>query len=176
MEPYDLFWLEDVTPAEHQASLRLVRGHTTTPLAIGEIFNSVWDYELLIREQLIDYVRSAVTHTGGITHLKKLLEYAAMYQIKSGMHGPTDVSPVGMAAAMHLGLAIHNFGIQEYMKHDPKTDLCFLQTFRWQDGYLHPGDTPGLGVELNTDEAGKYPYISAYLPVSRLADGTIHDW
>ncbi|GAB3441896.1 D-galactonate dehydratase family protein [Streptomonospora sediminis] len=176
LEPYDLFWLEDVTPAENQEALRLVRHHTTTPLALGEIFNTVWDYQLLIREQLIDYVRSAVTHTGGITHLKKVLDYAAQYQIKSGMHGPTDVSPVGMAAAMHLGLAVHNFGIQEYMQHGERTDEVFQQSFTWQDGRLHPGDQPGLGVALNSDEAGKYPYARAYLPFNRLADGTVHDW
>src|SRR5882757_8064241 len=146
LEPYDLFWLEDCTPAENQAGLRLVRQHTTTQLAIGEIFNTVWDYQQLIREQLIDYVRSAVTHTGGITHLKRILEYAGQYQIKSGMHGPTDISPVGMAAAMHLGLAIHNFGIQEYMKHGAKTDAVFQQSFTWRDGLLHPGEQPGLGV------------------------------
>src|SRR3954468_6042363 len=95
LEPYDLFWIEDVTPAENPEALRLVRQHTTTPLAIGEIFNTVWDYQQIVREQLIDYVRSAVTHTGGITHLKKVLDYASQYQIKSGMHGPTDISPVG---------------------------------------------------------------------------------
>ena len=176
LEPYDLFWLEDCTPAENQEALRLVRQHTTTPLAIGEIFNTVWDFKDIIREQLIDYVRGAVTHMGGITALKKTLDYAAMYQIKSGMHGPTDVSPVGMAAAMHLGLAIHNFGIQEYMKHGAKTDAVFEQSYSWRNGLLHPGDKPGLGVELNQDEAGKYPYEQAYLPYNRLADGTVHDW
>ena len=176
LEPYDLFWLEDCTPAENQEALRLVRRHTTTPLAIGEIFNTVWDYQLLLREQLIDYVRSSVTHAGGITQLKKLLESAAQYQIKSGMHGPTDISPVGMAAAMHLGLAIHNFGIQEYMVHGARTNEVFEQTFTWRDGMLHPGDAPGLGVDLNVDEAGKYPYAQAYLPYNRLADGTMHDW
>jgi len=176
LEPYDLFWLEDCTPAENQEALRLVRQHTTTPLAIGEIFNTVWDYQTIIREQLIDYVRSAVTHTGGISHLKKVLEFAAQYQIKSGMHGPTDVSPVGMAAAMHLGLSIHNFGIQEYMQHGEKTNQVFRQSFTWSDGYLHPGDEPGLGVTLDVDEAGKYPYEQAYLPFNRLADGTVHDW
>ena len=176
LEPYDLFWLEDVTPAENQQALRLVRSHTTTPLAIGEVFNTVWDYQQIIREQLIDYVRSAVTHTGGITHLKKVLDYASQYQIKSGMHGPTDISPVGMAAAMHLGLAIHNFGIQEYMRHGAKTDQVFQQSFTWEGGFLHPGDRPGLGVELDVDEAGKYPYVQAYLPFNRLADGTVHDW
>jgi mannonate dehydratase len=176
LEPYDLFWLEDCTPAENQEALRLVRQHTTTPLAIGEIFNTVWDFKDLIREQLIDYVRGAVTHMGGITALKKTLEYAAQYQIKSGMHGPTDISPVGMAAAMHLGLAIHNFGIQEYMQHGAKTNATFRQSFTWTDGFLHPGDEPGLGVELDVDEAGKYPYVQAYLPYNRLADGTVHDW
>ncbi|PPF45416.1 bifunctional D-altronate/D-mannonate dehydratase [Pseudoclavibacter sp. AY1F1] len=176
LEPYDLFWLEDCTPAENQEALRLVRQHTTTPLAIGEIFNTVWDFKDLIRDQLIDYVRGAVTHMGGISALKKTLEYAAQYQIKSGMHGPTDISPVGMAAAMHLGLSIHNFGIQEYMKHGAKTDAVFQQSFTWNDGMLHPGDKPGLGVDLELDEAGKYPYIAAYLPYNRLADGTVHDW
>jgi mannonate dehydratase len=176
LEPYDLFWLEDCTPAENQEALRLVRQHTTTPLAIGEIFNTIWDFKDLIRDQLIDYVRGAVTHMGGISPLKKTLDYAALYQVKSGMHGPTDISPVGMAAAMHLGLAIHNFGIQEYMPHGARTDQVFQQSFTWTDGHLHPGNNPGLGVELDTDEAGTYPYAQAYLPYNRLHDGTIHDW
>ena len=176
LEPYDLFWLEDCTPAENQDALRLVRSHTTTPLAIGEVFNTVWDYQTLIKDQLIDYVRSAVTHTGGISPMKKILDYAAQYQIRSGIHGPTDISPVGMAAALHLDLAIHNFGIQEYMQHGDATNSVFEQSFSFSDGYLHPGNKPGLGVELNVDEAGTYPYQTAYLPFNRLADGTVHDW
>ncbi|MGW5582079.1 D-mannonate dehydratase ManD [Micromonospora chokoriensis] len=176
LEPYDLFWLEDCTPAENQEALRLVRQHTTTPLAIGEVFNTVWDYQTLIREQLIDYVRSAVTHTGGITAMRKLLDFAAQYQIKSGIHGPTDISPVGMAAALHLDLAIHNFGIQEYMKHTPLANEVFRQSFTFTDGYLHPGDQPGLGVELDEEVAARFPYEPAYLPFNRLKDGTVHDW
>ncbi len=176
LEPYDLFWLEDCTPAESQDALRLVRQHTTTPLAIGEVFNTYWDYQTLIREQLIDYVRSAVTHTGGITHLKKLLDYAAQYQIRSGIHGPTDVSPVGQAAALHLDLAIHNFGIQEYMQHADVTGEVFHTSFTFTDGLLHPGDRPGLGVEYDDEAAARFPYQQAYLPFNRLADGTVHDW
>ena len=176
LEPYDLFWLEDCTPAENQEALRLVRQHTTTPLAIGEIFNTVWDYQQIVREQLIDYVRSAVTHAGGITHLKKIMDYASQYQIRSGFHGPTDISPVGMAAQMHLGLAIHNFGIQEYMRHGEATDRVFRQSFTFEEGMLHPGDEPGIGVDLDLDEAARHPYEQAYLPYNRLADGTVHDW
>jgi len=136
----------------------------------------VWDYQTLIREQLIDYVRSSVTHTGGITAMRKLLDYAAQYQIKSGMHGPTDVSPVGMAAALHLDLAIHNFGIQEYMRHGELTNEVFRQSFTFADGYLHPGDQPGIGVELDEEAAARFPYVPAYLPYNRLKDGTVHDW
>ena len=79
------------------------------------------------------------------------------------MHGPTDISPVGMAAAMHLGLAIHNFGIQEYMKHGSKTDQVFEQSFTWTDGYLHPGENAGLGVELERRRGGQVP-VRAGLP------------
>ena len=177
LEPYDLFWLEDCTPGENQEALRRVRSQTTTPLAIGEIFNTVYDYQSLITEQLIDYVRSAVTHTGGISALKKIMDFAAIYQIKSGFHGPTDVSPVGQAAALHLDIAIHNFGIQEYMKHSSDTLECFRTSYTFTDGLLHPGNNPGLGVEYDETLAASFAYTPAYLPVNRLQiDGTMHDW
>lgn len=176
LEPYDLFWLEDCTPAENQDALRLVRSHTITPLAIGEVFNTVWDFQYLIRDQLIDYVRAAVTHAGGITPMRKILDYAAQYQIKSGIHGPTDISPVGMAAALHLDLAVHNFGIQEYMRHGDLTNEVFQQSFTFEDGLLHPGEQPGLGVTLDRAAADAHEYRAAYLPFNRMKDGTVHDW
>ncbi|MDN4480625.1 D-mannonate dehydratase ManD [Demequina muriae] len=176
LEPYDLFWLEDCTPAEDPTALRYVRDHTTVPLAIGEVFNSIHDYQTLITERLVDYVRSAVTHTGGITHLKKLADFAAIYGIKTGFHGPTDVSPVGQAAHLHLDLALHNFGIQEHMRHSEATLEVFRTSFRFEDGRLHPGERMGLGVEIDRDAAREHAYDPAYLPVNRLADGTVHDW
>ncbi|CAM3416012.1 D-mannonate dehydratase ManD [Kibdelosporangium persicum] len=176
LEPYDLFWLEDCTPAENQDGLRLVRRNTTTPLAIGEVFNSVFDYQTLVNEQLIDYVRSSVTHFGGVTPLKKLFDFAALHQIRSGIHGPEDISPVGMAAGIHLDLAIHNFGIQEYSGYTDLTHEVFPHAFTFTDGYLHPGDAPGIGVELDEQLAAAHPYAPAYLPVNRLLDGTVHDW
>ncbi len=176
LEPYDLYWLEDCTPAENQDGLRLVRQHTTTPLALGEVFNTVFDYQTLIQQQLIDYVRSSVTHFGGVTALRKLFDFAAVHQIKSAIHGPEDISPVGMAAGIHLDLAIHNFGIQEYAGYTDLTNEVFPHAFTFSDGYLHPGETPGIGVELNEELATAHPYTQAYLPVNRLHDGTVHDW
>ena len=176
LEPYDLFWMEDATPAEFQEGFRLIRQHTTTPIAVGEVFNSVWDAHDLVRNQWIDYLRMTVSHGGGITPAKKTADFCDLYQVKTGYHGATDLSPITMAAALHVGLAIHNFGIQEHMPHTALTDEVFPHAYTFSNGYMHPGDAPGLGVTINEEFAAKYPYQRAYLPVARLLDGTLTDW
>jgi mannonate dehydratase len=176
LEPYRLFWLEDPTPAELQAGFRLIRQHTTTPIAVGEVFNTIFDCQQLIQEQLIDYIRTTVVHAGGITHLRKIAHLAEMHQVKTGSHGATDLSPVCMAAALHFDLSIHNFGIQEYMRHTDETDRVFPHQYRFEGGVMHPGDAPGLGVDIDEALASRYPYERAYLPVNRTIDGTVHSW
>lgn len=176
LEPYRPFWIEDATPAEDQEAFRLIRQHTTTPLAVGEIFSSVWDCKALIENRLIDYIRATVLHAGGITHMRQIASLADLHQIRTGCHGATDLSPVTMAAALHLGLAIPNFGIQEYMRHTPETDAVFPHAYRFADGMLHPGDAPGLGVDIDEALAADHPYARAYLPVNRLEDGTMWSW
>jgi mannonate dehydratase len=176
LEPYALTWLEDPVPAELQEGYRLIRQHTTTPIAVGEVFNSVWDCAELIRGQLIDYIRTSVVHAGGLTHLRRIFDLAALHQVRSGSHGATDLSPVCLAAALHLDLAIPNFGLQEYLPHTAETDRVFPHGYRFADGYLHPAETPGLGVDIDEELAARYPYRPASLPVNRLADGTLHAW
>ena len=176
LEPYQLFWLEDLTPAENQEAFRLIRQHTTTPLAVGEVFNSIWDCKDLIQNQLIDYIRCTVVRAGGITHLRRIADLAALYQIRTGSHGATDLSPVTMGAALHFDTWVPNFGIQEYMRHTPQTDAVFPHAYSFDKGLLYPGDAIGHGVDIDEKEAAKYPYKPAYLPVARLEDGTLWNW
>ena len=176
LEPYRLFWLEDTVTAENQANFRLIRQHTTTPLAVGEVFNTIWDAKQLIEEQLIDYIRMTVVHSGGITHLRRVASLADLYQVRTGSHGATDLSPVCMAAALHFDISVPNFGIQEYMRHTPETDAVFPHGYSFADGMLHPGEAPGLGVDIDEALAAKYPYSRAYLPVNRLEDGSMTNW
>jgi mannonate dehydratase len=176
VEECALFWLEDPVPAEHQEGYRLIRRHTTTPLAVGEVFNSIWDCQALITEQLIDYIRTTVVHAGGVSHLRKIFSLAELYDVRTGSHGATDLSPVCMAAALHVDLSVPNFGIQEYMLHSEQTDAVFPHSYRFEDGFLHPGEEPGLGVELDEQLAGEYPYRPASLPVARRLDGSVHSW
>ncbi|MEP7242315.1 MAG: D-mannonate dehydratase ManD [Gammaproteobacteria bacterium] len=176
LEPYKLFWLEDVTPAENQEAFRLVRQHTTTPLAVGEVFNTIWDCKDLIQNQLIDYIRTTVVGAGGITHLRRIADFASLYQIRTGCHGATDLSPVTMAAALHFDTWVPNFGIQEYMRHTAETDAVFPHAYTFSDGYLEPGDAPGHGADIDEAAAARFPYQPASLPVARLQDGTMWNW
>ena len=177
LEPYQLFWMEDPTPADNPQAFRLIRQHTTTPLAVGEVFNSIWDCKLLIEEQLIDYIRATVTHAGGITHLRRIADLAALYQVRTGCHGATDLSPVAMGAALHFDTWVPNFGVQEYMPHSAQMLSVFPHDWRFERGMLYCGETPGHGVDIDEKLAAKYPYQRAYLPINRLQrDGTLWDW
>ncbi|MCF7982361.1 MAG: D-galactonate dehydratase family protein [Pseudomonadales bacterium] len=176
LDEFRLFWLEDSTPAENQEAFRLIRQHTVTPLAVGEIFNTIWDCRNLIQEQLIDYIRTTVVHAGGITHLRRIADLASLYQVRTGCHGATDLSPICMGAALHFDTWVPNFGIQEYMRHTEQTDEVFPHAYTFKDGYLFPGETAGHGVDFNEKLAEKYPYQRAYLPVNRLQDGTMWNW
>src|SRR5690625_7906653 len=85
-----------------------------------------------------------------------IMTIAGVKGIRYGFHGPTDVTPVSMTANLHLGLAIHNFGIQEYMPHSDVTLEVFRTSYRFEDGLLHPGEAPGLGVELDREAAAAH--------------------
>ena len=176
LEPYHLFWLEDPVPAELQDGFRLIRQHSTTPIAVGEVFNSIYDCQKLMERQWIDYIRAAVVHAGGITHLRRIANLAELYHVRTGCHGAADLSPVCLAAALHFDLSVHNFGIQEYMPHASETDAVFPHAYRYENGSMHPGEAPGLGVDIDEALAARYPYQRAYLPINRKFDGTMHSW
>jgi mannonate dehydratase len=176
LESFRLFWLEDAVPAENQAGFRLIRQNTVTPLAVGEIFNTIWDCKQLIEEQLIDYIRTTIVHAGGLTHLRRIADFASLYHVRTGCHGATDLSPICMGSALHFDLWVPNFGIQEYMRHSEETNAVFPHSYSFQNGYMYPGDAVGHGVDINEKLAAKYPYQRAYLPVNRLEDGTMWNW
>ena len=176
LEPYHLFWLEDTVAAENQAGFRLIREKSVTPLAVGEVFNTLHDCQQLISEQWIDYLRMTVSHGGGLTPMMKIAHFAEPFHVKTGCHGPSDISPVAMAACLHFGTAINNFGIQEYMGYADATEAAFSHDYRYRDGFIHLGDAPGLGVEFDESTVASQPYDPAYLPVNRLEDGTMFNW
>jgi len=176
LEPYRLFWLEDPVPAENPENYKLIREHTTTPIALGEIFNTIWDARLLMEQQLIDYIRTTSVHAGGVTGLRRIFDFASVYNIRTACHGPSDVSPVAMGANLHVDLWVPNFGVQEFSGYREATHEMFPHAWRRDGGYMHPGNAIGHGVDIDEKLAAKYPYERAYLPVNRLQDGTLWHW
>jgi len=177
VEPVGLYWLEDPTPADDQAALRLLRLHSTVPVAIGEVFNSIWDCNKLIEEELIDFIRVAVTYAGGVTHLKRVVDLAALHHVRTGFHGAPSHSPISMAAQAHLNAWAPNFGIQEYLVlGTQECDALFPSAHHMTDGMFYVSDAAGLGVDFDEKEASKYSYQTGSHPVVRLEDGTMGDY
>jgi mannonate dehydratase len=176
LEPYHLFWLEDPVAGELQEGLRFIRQHSTTPIAIGEVFNTIYDYSTLFTEQLIDYIRMPLVHGGGITHLLKVAAMGSVYHVNTGFHGATDLSPVNLAASIHFNMAVNNFGIQEYMPHQDIVNEVFKTNYMFENGFLTIDDSAGIGVDIDEKAALEFPYTMARLPVNRKTDGTMFNW
>lgn len=177
LEKYNLLFLEDASMAENQDTYKTIRQHTTTPLAIGETYNSIWDCKDLIQNQSIDYIRTAATHAGGITAMRRIADFASIYNVKTAPHGAPDLSPVCFAAHMHLNTWAPNFGIQEFVGLGNKeTQQLFKHGTRIESGVATVSDAPGLGIEFDEEAARAFPYKRSYLPVSRLEDGTLWNW
>jgi mannonate dehydratase len=176
LEPYHLFYLEDVLRPEYKESFRLVREHSTTPLAMGELFNTLWDCVPLIKEQLIDYIRCDLGHIGGITNARKIAALAEAFQVKTAWHGPADVGPPTHAANVSVDISIPNFGVQEMVFFPEATNEVIPGAPEFKDGYMMIRETPGLGTDVNEELAKKYPYKRAYLPTAKRKDGSVQDW
>jgi len=159
-EQFKLYFLEDPLSPEDNDWYRQMRAQTTTPIAMGELFNSPHEWTPLITERLIDYIRCHVSQAGGVTPCRKIAALAEQFGVKTAWHGPGDVSPVGHTAQLHLDLACYNFGIQEGGIISGVQAEIFKGCATFKDGYLWASDAPGWGIEVDEKLAAKYPFGS----------------
>jgi mannonate dehydratase len=157
-EKFKLFFMEDPLSPEDIAYFRQIRQNCATPLAMGELFNSPHEWQPLISERLIDYIRVHVSQAGGFTPARKLAILAENFGVKTAWHGPGDVSPVGHMANVTLDLVSYNFGIQEYSPFNQRTQEIFSDCPVMKNGYLWVSEKPGWGIEVNEKEAAKSPF------------------
>jgi mannonate dehydratase len=158
MEPFRLFFLEDALSPENIDYFRQIRANCTTPLAMGELFNNPHEWNILIKDSLIDYIRVHVSQAGGLTPAWKMATMAEAFQVKTAWHGPGDVSPIGHCANVTLDVVCRNFGIQEWTEPNDRINEIFEGYPQMKDGYAYPNDKPGWGVEVNESAAAKYPF------------------
>jgi mannonate dehydratase len=182
MEQYRLFYLEDVLSPENLDYFKQIRANCTTPIAMGELFNNPHEWNSLIRDSLIDFIRVHVTQAGGLTPCRKLAAMAEAFQVRTAWHGPGDVSPIGHCANLTLDVVCYNFGVQEWTFANDRVQEVFDGYPVVKDGYAYPNDKPGWGVEINEKAAAKYPFgsesgarkaLNGGWGVVRRADGTV---
>lgn len=188
LEAFDLFFLEDPVPLEQIEWLKVLREQTSIPIAQGELFNNACEWKTLITERYIDYIRVHLSQIGGITPARKLQIFAEQFGVRTAWHGPGDMSPVAHAANIHIDLAAQNFGVQEWSGIEPPNfviqDLkgpkgALLDVFpglpEFKNGYVYANDKPGLGVDIDEDEAKKYPCENTVTTwtQTRLRDGAL---
>ncbi|MBP7962941.1 MAG: bifunctional D-altronate/D-mannonate dehydratase [Caldilineaceae bacterium] len=174
VEQFKLFFLEDVLPPEHAPWFERIRQQTSTPLAMGELFNHPLEWQPLIANRQIDFMRMHMSQMGGITPAKRVAGFADLFGVRTAWHGPSDTSPVGHAANLHLDLWAPNFGIQEWYRPKELDYEIFPGLPEVRDGYLYPNDRPGLGIDIDEKLAARYPCQDEVIDwtQARLPDGT----
>ncbi len=175
LEQYRPFFIEDPLAPEDNGYFKFLRQHTTVPIAMGELFNHPLEWIDLISGRLMDFIRVHLSQVGGLTPARKLAALGEWFNVRTAWHGPSDVSPVGHACNVHLDLAIHNFGIQEYTPFREATREVFPGCPELKAGFLHVSDKPGLGIDFNEEAAKKYPLDPddpGYWKPVRRRDGT----
>jgi len=168
LEKYKLFFLEDPFPPEENDHFRLLRQQCSTPLAMGELFNTQHEYAPLIANRLIDFIRIHISQIGGLSIARKVAALSEFFGVKTAWHGPGDCSPVGHAAGLALELASYNFGIHEGYVFPQETREVFRGCPETKNGYMYANEAPGYGIDVDEKLAAKFPF-----PEGRTFD---HSW
>ncbi|MCB0110685.1 MAG: bifunctional D-altronate/D-mannonate dehydratase [Caldilineaceae bacterium] len=153
LEPYRLFFLEDLLSPEQIQWYRLVRQQCVTPQAMGELFINPHEWLPLITERLIDYVRVRVSKGGGITNCRKIATLCEWFGVRTAWQEGGDNDPVNQMAAVHLDMASYSFGIQEENHFAPAEYAICPGHAVLEGGYLYPNQQPGLGIDIDEEQA-----------------------
>ena len=182
VEKFKLFFMEDPLSPEDLSYFRQIRQQCATPIAMGELFNSPHEWQPLVADRLIDYIRMHVSQMGGLTPARKVAAFAEQFGVKTAWHGPGDVSPIGHMANVTLSVACYNFGVLEYSPFNARTQEIFKGCPVMKNGYLYPNDAPGWGIEVDEKLAATFPFgaetgargdLNGGWGVLRKLDGTV---
>ncbi|MDD3367913.1 MAG: enolase C-terminal domain-like protein [Lachnospiraceae bacterium] len=172
LDPFRLFFLEDVVSPEHVSWLREIHNYCTTPLSHGELYVNSNDWHDAVVNRGVDYIRCHISDIGGITPALRAAAFADSFGIRTCWHCPPDLSPVSASAIINIDLALPNFGLQEWsgietyqflqQSGDHDVDAAMHEVFSnipeyGNDGYVYGNELPGLGVDIDEKEAAKYP-------------------
>jgi galactonate dehydratase len=174
LEPFHPFFYEDPMLPDSPARMGDVQDRCAVPIATGERFTTLFEFQQLLENKGCAYVRPDLCLCGGLTGCKKVAALAEAQHVKVIPHNP--LSPVSTAACVQLDACIPNFALQEYTgeAEPPKSELL-QQPLRLEDGYLLVPEAPGLGIALREEALHKYPPLDKVLDTPLGYDGSVQD-
>ena len=173
LEEFNPFFYEDPMLPDSPAIMGEVAAKCNIPIATGERFTTIFEYQQLLEAKAAAYVRPDLCLCGGLSGCKKVAAMAEAHHVKVIPHNP--LSPISTAACVQLDACIPNFALQEYTgeSEPPKSELL-KNPLELKDGYITVPDGPGLGVEIN-EEALKMPEDPKVLDTPIGFDGSVQD-
>jgi mannonate dehydratase len=157
LQPYQMFYVEDILPPEELAYYRNIREICTTPQAVGEVFSHPLEVVPLVKDRLIDFIRCRVAATGGITPIKKLTTLCEIFGVRTAFQEGGENDPINQIASYHVDISSTAFGIQEENHFPPIVHEMFPGIGEIRRGYLYGSGKPGLGIDIDEALAAKNP-------------------
>ena len=172
LESFKLFFCEDLFAPEEAGHYKVLRQQCATPQAIGELWNNPHEWQPLVEERQIDFLRHHVSHIGGFTAARKIAAFAENYEVKFAWHGAPN-SPIGHMTNLTLDLTCNNFGLHEHFDYPPVVEDIFQGHVQIKDGYAWISEKPGWGIEVDEALAARHPINDERPTEFRTKDGSV---
>jgi galactonate dehydratase len=177
LEPYNLYWLEEICWPEVLDDMALIQRSVKTPIATGERLIGVHAFRDLLEKRAASVIQPDITHCGGLSEARRICALAEAYRVAVAPHNPQG--PVSTAASLELGFATPSYIICETVHSDVpwRADVVTEGfTVEKKGRIVRPNNRPGLGIEINEDEVRKHPFKQEELLRSFYKDGSVGDW
>ncbi len=172
IEAYDPLWFEEPIPPDHPELMAEVARYTSTPIATGERLATKFEFARVIETGAASILQPNLGRVGGILEAKKIAGMAETHQVQIAPH--LYCGPIVGAANIQLATCSPNFLVLESIERFDGFFADLLKTpIQWEEGYVIPPTTPGLGVELDEEVALAHPYTGDELHLEMQPGGIV---
>jgi len=166
---YDPLWFEEPCPPDMPEEMAKVAAATSIPVATGERLCSKFEFARVLDCGAAAILQPDLGRAGGILEGKKIAAMAETKYVQVAPH--LYCGPVVAAANVQLAACIPNFLILESIGKMDGFHAKLLKTpLTWEDGYIIPPDTAGLGIELDDAVVAAHPWTGDKLHLEMGSD------
>ncbi len=156
VEQFNISFFEEPIPHENLGEMAHVRSKINIPVATGERLFTIFTYSQLLEQRAVDVIQPDMSHCGGMLEARKIAAIADAHYVPIAPHNPNG--EVSYASAVQMAACVPNFLVLESFPPEKWAEDVCANPKVIKDGWLEIPDRPGLGVELNEEEALKHPY------------------